>query len=121
MLSFSQNTYPKITKDSLIVLTPLQLKKTNLIFVEHSHLKQENVLLKEVITLQDSTINVMVKSEDLRLNQIYDLKTTTSDQQLKINKLNESLDKRTKQYRIAKDLAIGGCTLSLGLLLLFVL
>lgn len=103
------------------MLTPLQLKKTNLIFVEHSHLKQENTLLKEVIVLKDSTINVMVKSENLRLNQLSDLKITSTEQQTKIEQLNASLEKKTKQYKKAKEWAIGGCTLSLGLILLVLL
>lgn len=121
ILSFSQTTYPKITKDSLIVLTPLQLKKTNLIFVEHSKLKEENLLLREVILLKDSTINVMHQSENLRFNQLSDLKSTTEKQQSQIEELNKALTKKTKAYKRARDWAIGGCTVSLGLILLFVL
>lgn len=121
ILSFSQSTYPKMTKDSLIVLTPLQLKKTNLIFVEHSKLKEENVLLREVILLKDSTISVYEQSENLRFNQMSDLKNLTTQQHLQIEDLNDRLAKKTKAYKTARKWAIGGCTLSLGFILLFVL
>lgn len=103
------------------MLTPLQLKKTNLIFVEHSKLKEENLLLREVILLKDSTINVMHQSENLRFNQLSDLKSMTENQQSQIEELNKVLTKKTKSYKRARNLAIGGCTVSLGLILLFVL
>lgn len=103
------------------MLTPLQLKKTNLIFVEHDQLKQENLLLREVIFLKDSTINVLEKSENLRFNQLSDLQSTSEKQQLTIKQLESDLEKKTKAYRKARDWAIGGCTVSIGFILLFLL
>ena len=53
----SQTTYPVI-RDSIVLITPSQLKTTNLIFNEHSYLKKENSLLKEkVSTLENINFN----------------------------------------------------------------
>ena len=53
----SQTTYPVI-RDSIVLITPSQLKTTNLIFNEHSYLKKENSLLKDKIsTLENINSN----------------------------------------------------------------
>lgn len=52
----SQDIYPKKLNDSLVVITADQLKQTNLIFLEHSHLIQENDILSEKLDLQDELI-----------------------------------------------------------------
>lgn len=103
------------------MLTPLQLKKTNLIFVEHAKLKEENILLQNVVNLKDSTINILQESENLRFIQMSDLENLSKRQQVTINKLNDDLKKKTKAYNRAKNWAIGGCTISLGFILLLVL
>ena len=57
---FSQTTYPKIIKDSLLVITPIQLKNTNLIFLEHKFYKNKIHELEGVIKVQgdiNTTLN----------------------------------------------------------------
>lgn len=119
--SFSQSTYPRITKDSLIVITPLQLKKTNLIFVEHSRMKEEIPLLRETINLQDSTIQIMYHTQELQLQQISNYKTHVGEQQKTLNELSNDLQKEIKKKNSYKKWAIGGCSVSLGFILLLIL
>lgn len=64
ILSFSQTTYPQITKDSLVVITHQQLRQTNVIFEEHYNLKRENHLLYEEIIIMDSMINNLEMSSN---------------------------------------------------------
>ena len=59
MLSFSQTTYPKIVQDSLIVITPQQLKQTNLIFTQHDKYKQLIPSYEYKIILKDSIITAL--------------------------------------------------------------
>lgn len=110
-----------MTKDSLIVITPLQLKKTNLIFVEHAQMKEEIPLLQEIILLQDSTIQVMDNTQNLQKNQISNYKVHVGEQQKTLSELNNSLQKEIKKKNIYKNFAIGGCSVSIMFILLFVL
>ena len=57
--SFSQTTYPKVTKDSLVVITPQQLKQTNLIFTQHDKYKQLIPSYEYKIILKDSIITAL--------------------------------------------------------------
>lgn len=52
IVCFSQNIYdyPKILNDSLIVITPKQLKQTNILFLERSKLLKEKAEYKKVIS-----------------------------------------------------------------------
>lgn len=68
--SFSQNTYPKITSDSLIVITPLQLKQANLIFVEHKSLKLENSLLNEQVIDYSVLTNHLLIADSLNKRKV---------------------------------------------------
>ena len=67
MSSFSQTTYPKVTEDSLVVITPQQLKHTNLIFLEHRKLSKEvDLLIQQVNGLETINKN-LVAMDSLRL------------------------------------------------------
>lgn len=107
-----------MTKDSLIVITPLQLKKTNIIFVEHARMKEEIPLLQETINLQDSTIKLMDASQQIQVQQISNYKTHVGEQQKTLNELDKTLQKEIKKKRTYKGFAIGGCSVSLLLILL---
>ena len=66
----SQNIYPKLVNDSLIVITPKQLKSTTLIFLEHKKLKLEKVeLIKQVDSYALLTAN-LAKADSLRKLQL---------------------------------------------------
>ena len=114
ILSFSQDIYPKLLNDSLVVITPLQLKKTNLIFLEHRKFKLENNELQlqtakykqlyENCLVTDSinsTINSELKSELLARDE----------------ELRKQLQIVSKQKRQIKAITIGGVTVSIALLL----
>ena len=98
-----------IYKDSIIVITPTQLKNTNLIFAEHSKLLKENSLLKRQIENYKEDNKLLIKSDSVRCLEI----NYYSD----INKeLNNSLQKKNKSLFLWK---IGGVTVSTTLLILF--
>lgn len=113
MLSFSRNTYPKTIGDSLIVITPLQLKKTNLIFLEHRKFKLENIELR----LQND------KYKQLYLNSLaMDSINSLANSRLKAELIvrDEELQKQlkvvSKQKKVIKTLTIGGIAVSVALL-----
>ena len=62
----SQNTYPKLINDSLVVITPQQLKATNLIFLEHKKFKLEIPELKKQLTSYESLINSYERTDSVR-------------------------------------------------------
>ena len=98
-----------IYKDSIIVITPTQLKNTNLIFAEHSKLLKENSLLKRQIENYKEDNKLLIKSDSVRCLEV----NYYSD----INKeLNNSLQKKNKSLFLWK---IGGVTVSTTLLILF--
>lgn len=92
ILSFSQTTYPKITKDSLVVITHKQLRQTNIIFEEHHNLKRENNLLYEEIVVMDSMINNLEMSSNYYNECIDNYKDSTVIKNKQISDLNKSID-----------------------------
>lgn len=97
-----------IEKDSIVSITPAQLKETNLIFVEHHKLLIENQLLSEQLNNYKKDNKLLVKADSVRQAQIKVYKDW-----------NESLTKNlNKKKRILFFWKIGGITVSSGLLLL---
>ena len=88
----SQNMYPKLVDDSLVVITPQQLKASNLIFLEHKKLKLERFELARA---------------ELQM-QMYDEA---------ISKQQEQIAKMNKKNKRLTTLSIGGFAISVGLLL----
>lgn len=112
MWSFSQTTYPKLTSDSLIVITPQQLKATNLIFLEHKKLKLEVPELNKQIVSYGSLINSYAKSDSLKNSQIDELTNYMEvSEQVKENQLRE-INKLKSKNQLYKGLSIGGVTIS---------
>jgi hypothetical protein len=97
ILSFSQTTYPKITKDSLVVITHKQLRQTNIIFEEHYNLKRENNLLYEEIVVLDSIINNLEMSSNYYNECINNYKDSTVIKNKQISDLNKSIDRIKKR------------------------
>lgn len=97
ILSFSQTTYPQITKDSLVVITHQQLKQTNVIFEEHYNLKRENHLLYEEIIVMDSMINNLEMSSNYYSKCIDNYKDSTIIKNKQISDLNKSVEKIKKR------------------------
>lgn len=114
ILSFSQTTYPKITKDSLVVITHKQLKQTNIIFEEHYNLKKENNLLYEEIVVLDSMINNLEMSSNYYNECINNYKDSTVIKNKQISDLNKSVDRIKKR----RNNVYSGGSIVIGLLVI---
>ena len=97
ILSFSQTTYPQITKDSLVVITHQQLKQTNVIFEEHYNLKRENHLLYEEIIIMDSMINNLEMSSNYYNECVNNYKDSIIIKNEQLTDLSKSIDKIKKR------------------------
>lgn len=109
-LAFSQSTYPKVTKDSLIVITPFQLRKTNLIFLEHSKLKLEVEELNKQIIDYESMIDYCKKLSNNKQVQIDSLLNGYHRSQLIIENKNSIISKQDKKLKVRKTITICGIT-----------
>ena len=99
----SQNTY-QITADSLIVITPEQLKLTNLIFNEHKYLKEKVEILNNEISNLEALNKTYVVQDSIRRKEIELYKSSYED----INKKYKRLDKKFKIVSISSIVAILG-------------
>lgn len=97
-----------IEKDSIVSITPAQLKETNLIFAEHHKLLIENQLLSEQLNNYKEDNKLLVKTDSVRQAQIKVYKDWNES-------LTKNLNKKKKTLLFWK---IGGITVSSGLLLL---
>ena len=114
ILSFSQTTYPQITKDSLVVITHQQLRQTNVIFEEHYNLKRENHLLCEEIIIMDSMINNLEMSSNYYNECIDNYKDSTVIKNKQISDLNKSVEKIKKR----RNNAYSGGSVVIGILII---
>lgn len=112
----SQNTYPKLTNDSLIVITPQQLKATNLIFLEHKKLKLEIPELNKQIASYESLIKSYEQTDSVRNAQVKRLMLHVEvSEQVMQNQLRE-INKLESKNKLFKGLTIGGVTVSVILI-----
>ena len=72
--SFSQTIYPKSLNDSLVIITTEQLKKTDLIFLEHAKFKQEILELNKQITNYEDLVLNFQETEKLNEAKINEYK-----------------------------------------------
>lgn len=82
--TISKNTYPKILGDSIVLITPEQLKETNLIFNEHNLLKTKVPLLERKIQVLTEINDNHSKIDSLRVQEINQYKAN-------VNKLKKSI------------------------------
>ena len=104
--TISKNTYPKILGDSIVLITPEQLKETNLIFNEHNLLKTKVPLLERKIQVLTEINDNHSKIDSLRVQEI--------------NQYKANVDKLKKSIKIKNTLITGissGFVVSLILLL----
>lgn len=104
--TISKNTYPKILGDSIVLITPEQLKETNLIFNEHNLLKTKVPLLEKKIQVLTEINDNHSKIDSLRVQEI--------------NQYKANVDKLKKSIKIKNTLITGissGFVVSLLLLL----
>lgn len=117
----SQNTYPKLVNDSLVVITPQQLKATNLIFLEHKKFKLEIPELKKQITSYESLINSYERNDSVKNAQINRLMLhAQASEQVMQNQLRE-INKLESKNKLYKGLTVGGVTVSVVLLITLLL
>lgn len=113
---FSQSTFPKLINDSIVAITTKQLKATNLIFLEHQKLKQENQELTKQISDYKNLIANYNATDAIKTAQIkeydkaaYILNNQNQKQATQIVKLQKS----NKKWR---SWTVGGFALSLAFL-----
>lgn len=109
--SFSSTISKEIEKDSIVSITPIQLKETNLIFAEHQKLLNENRLLFEQINNYEEDNKLLMQSDSIRQVQIQTYKNLNET-------LNKNIDKKNKALFFWK---VGGITVSSGLLIFLLL
>lgn len=107
--SFSQTTYPKTLNDSLIVITPIQLKQTNLIFLEHYKLKRQVPELEKKILYLNKINKSFETSDSIKSTIIKNDSIIISIDRQHIKDLNKQITKINKKKR---NWIIGGFSLS---------
>lgn len=95
-----------IENDTIVTITPTQLKETNLIFAEHSKLLKENELLNSQLNNYIEENSILCKIDSTRQEQLISYRKLN-------NSLNISLEKSKKKLLYWQ---VGGITVSLGLL-----
>lgn len=113
----SQNMYPKLVDDSLVVITPQQLKASNLIFLEHRKLKLERFELNKQLTSYELLTANYAKTDSIRLQQLARAELQMQMYDEAISKQREQIAKMNKKNKRLTTLSIGGFAISVGLLL----
>lgn len=109
----SQNISSRIEKDSIVLITPNQLKEANLIFVEHQKLLRENDLLFKQISNYKLDNELLLKTDSLRTLQLRNYEGLTESYSLKIEQLNKEIKRKNNALLVWK---VGGVTVGVGLL-----
>ena len=94
-----------------------QLKETNLIFIEHRKLLEENALLYKQLDNFQKSYNILTQIDSTRVKEIAEYKEIVNDRNKQIESLNKEInakDKVFKGWRIGSILVTG--TLALWLL-----
>jgi hypothetical protein len=106
--SFSQNiSNLNETGDSLILITPTQLKQTNLIFLEHSKILITNDELNTQITNLKEVNRKYLMIDSLRKSQLDIYSDDIKNKDKTINDLNGKINKYKKKDKIQNGLLIG--------------
>lgn len=116
--SFSQNISKNIINDSIITITSDQLKITNLIFVEHKQLLNENKLLNQQINTFKNKVNLLEYNDSIREKQLNTHNELNNLYKVQIQDLESEIDRKNN---IIKCLKIGGITIGIGLSILLLI
>lgn len=117
---FSQNIYPRILNDSLIVISPTQLKQTNLIFLEHNKLILENQELKSQLNNYSDLVSNYQTNDSIKNTQISLLRSNLDKYNTIIETQNTQIKKLRSSNKLYKGITIGSFAISFGLLILFI-
>ena len=85
-----------ISKDTVVVITPIQLKTANLIFAEHEMLSKKVPLLESKITNLETINSNWSQVDSLRSNQVTMYKESLAARDEDLKRLNKSL--KTTKY-----------------------
>ena len=110
---FSQNILVRENNDTIVLITPNQLKEANLIFVEHQKLLRENDLLFKQISNYKLDNELLLKTDSLRTLQLRNYEGLTESYSLKIEQLNKEIKRKNNTLLVWK---VGGVTVGVGLL-----
>ncbi len=112
--SFSQTISNETKRDSTVLITSDQLKRTNLIFLEHEALLKTNSLLHQQLNNYKLNNDLLLRSDSIRKVEIDKYKLLTESFNSEIASLNKEIKRKD---RTILTLKIGGITISSGLLL----
>ena len=111
---FSQNILVRENNDTVVLITPNQLKEANLVFIEHQKLLRENNLLLKQISNYKLDNELLLKMDSLRTLQLLNYEELTKSYNFKIEQLNKEIKRKNNALLAWK---IGGVTVSAGLLI----
>lgn len=117
-ICFSSNTSGAIRQGSTVSITSDQLKYTNLIFIEHKKLLEENKLLLQQVQNYKVKTNYLLTTDSLRVAQISNYKLINREHSIQIENLNKTIKKKDRAVTCWK---IGGITVSVALVLFLIL
>ena len=112
--SFSQTTLNETKQDSTVLITSDQLKRTNLIFVEHEFLLKTDSLLHQQLANYKLNNDLLLRSDSIHTEELNKYKSLAESLHSEIESLNNEIKKKNKTILTFK---IGGITISSGLLL----
>lgn len=110
-----------MTTDSLIVITPIQLKKTNLIFLEHKMLLNKVPLLESQVSNLEKINGTLEKSDSIKQAQIDCYINYLEDKENTIAELSSSLSSYKNKCSSLKKWAFGGVGASILLMIITIL
>ena len=100
-----------------ILIGTEQLKETNLIFIEHRKLLEENALLYKQLDNFQKSYNILTQIDSTRVKEIAEYKEIVNDRNKQIENLNKEISAKNKAFlgwKIGSILVTG--TLALWLL-----
>lgn len=119
MTMFSSENILQTTKqDSTVSVTALELKETNLIFIEHNKFRIENDLLNKQCVNYQNIINNQQQTDSIKTIQLNSYKNKVNSLTLDNNNLNKKINHSNKILTIWK---VGGFTIFATLLTLLLL
>lgn len=110
---FSQNILVNESNDTVVLITPQQLKETNLIFAEHQKLLVEKKLLLNQLNNYKLDNDLLSYSDSIKSLQVDNYKNLANSYSIQIEELNQEVQKKNKSLLTWK---ISSITISVGLL-----
>lgn len=110
---FSQNILVNEGNDTVVLITPQQLKETNLIFAEHQKLLVEKKLLLNQLNNYKLDNDLLSYSDSIKSLQVDNYKNLANSYSIQIEELNQEVQKKNKSLLTWK---ISSITISVGLL-----